>query len=132
MVSIVATNKENFTRRQVQQVDVAVRLYNSIRTPSHNIVISTVTKRLIKNCLISVEDITNTLEIQGPSIASLKSITVQRALKVIVTDIVMLVPQRILDLHQAVTLCVDFFSFFGMYYFDSISRKLQYGSMYHE
>ena len=58
------------------------------------------------NCPISVEDAKNALEIYGPSIASLKSKTVQRAPEVIVTDIVTVEPQRILDLHYAVTLCV--------------------------
>ena len=97
MVSTVATNKENFTQRQVKNADVAVRLYNSICTPSHNDFISTVTKRLVKNCPISVKDAKNALEIYGLSIASLKSKTVRRAPEVVVTDIVTVVPQRILD-----------------------------------
>ena len=109
LVSTVAANKENFTQRQVKNADVAVRLYKSICTPSHNDFISAVTKRLIKKCPISVEHAKNTLEINGPSVASLKSKTVRMAPEVVVTDIVTVVPQQILDLHQAVTLRVDFF-----------------------
>ena len=79
LVSTVAANKENFTQRQIKNADVAVRLYKSICTPSHNDFISAVTKRLIKNCPISVEDAKNASEIYGPSIASLKSKTVRRS-----------------------------------------------------
>ena len=101
-----------------------MRLYKSICTPSYNDFISTVTKRLVKNCPISVKDAKNALEIYGLSIASLKSKTVRRDSEVVVTDIVTTVSQRILDLYQAVTLYVDFFYFDGMCYFDSISQKV--------
>ena len=101
-----------------------MRLYKSICTSSHNDFISAVTKRLIKNCPISVEDTENALEIYGPSIASLKSKTVRRDPEVVVTDIITAVPQRIFDLHQAVILCVNFYYLDGMCCFGSISRKL--------
>ena len=124
LVSTVTANKDNFTRRQVKRADIAVWLYKCIFTPSHNDFISSVTKRLIKNWPISVENANNALEIYGPSIASLKSKTVRRDPEVVVTDIITAVHQRIFDLHQAVTLCVDFYYLDGMCCFGSISRKL--------
>ena len=64
----MAENEEGFTKRQVECAKTARDEYKLLGFPSMRDFKSMVRDNLIKNCPISMEDVTNALKIYGPDI----------------------------------------------------------------
>ncbi len=75
LVSTIATNKKMFTRWEIEAADAARDLYKKIGRPSKSDFLHILSKNLIMNCPITVDDAKRTTIIYGPDVASLKGKT---------------------------------------------------------
>jgi len=124
-VSTVAKNKSMFTRRQVLDADRARELYRTIGRPSEAAFQDILTRNLIHNCPVTAADAHRALIIYGPDVAVLKGkMTRTVTAPHVPTFAAMALPPTILEHHQKVTLCMDFFFVQGLPFFHSISRHI--------
>ena len=101
LLSTVANNKENYTRRQVQQADNAVRLYKMIGLPTVEDFTSALTTSLVRNSPVTKTDAKNALDIYEPNIAALKGKMTRKKSTRVDNESIISVPQEIVELHKS-------------------------------
>jgi Zinc knuckle len=110
MLSSVMENKKLFTQREIHAADEARALYRKIGRPGEAEFQDLLRKSFIRNCPITVDDAKRALLIYGPDIATLKGKTTRSsAAERIPTFQAQPIPAPILEHHQNVTICADFF-----------------------
>ena len=125
LVSTVADNKKLFTRREIDRADAARDLYRKIGRPSESDFLSILSKNLIRNCPVTVDDAKRATIIYGPDLAALKGKTTRSAAAPHVpTFEAVPIPAHVAAHHRNLTLCVDFFYVQGIPFLHSISRKI--------
>jgi hypothetical protein len=77
MLQSVAENKKIFTNRQIDAANVARDLYRKLGRPSESKFEEIITKNLIRNCPITIDDVRRAMLIYGPDAAILKGKTVR-------------------------------------------------------
>jgi hypothetical protein len=99
-----------FTQRQIQQANLARKLYRMIGRPDEKVFHSILCDHYILNCPVTPDDAHRALAIYGPDVATLKGKTTRTtaAARAPRFDAVPL-PLPILAHHRNVTLCIDFF-----------------------
>ena len=97
----MANNKENYTRRQVQQADNAVRLYKMIGLPTLEDLTSALTTSLVRNSPVTKTDAKNALDIYEPNIAALKGKMTRKKSTRVDNESIISVPQEIVELHKS-------------------------------
>ncbi len=110
MVSTVADQKKQFSRRQVQAADTARTLYCKLGQPDEaEFYYSILTKNLIRNCSVTVDDARRALHIYGPDVAVLKGQMTRGApAPRAPTFEAIPLPGSIVAHHRNITLSVDF------------------------
>jgi hypothetical protein len=125
MLSTVAQQKKMFSRREIQGADAARDLYRKIGRPDEAEFQSILRNNLIRNCPVMPDDAKRALIIYGPDIAVIKGkMTRSGAAPRTPTFVAESIPAPILQHHQNVTLCVDFFFVQGHPFFHTISRDI--------
>jgi hypothetical protein len=76
LVQSVEETKKFFMKREVDAADLACNLYRKIGRPSQAKFEDIVSKNIIRNCPITVDDIRRARIIYGPDVASIKGKTV--------------------------------------------------------
>ena len=72
LLSTVAQHKQMFSPRQIQQADLARRLYRLLGQPDEKEFSSILRNNLINNCPVTPDDAHRALVIYGPDVATLK------------------------------------------------------------
>ena len=108
----------------------ARRLYQIIGTPSLKDYKAIVQGNLIKNCLVTLDDIKVAKRIFGKDISSIKGKTTRCTPKPVVTDVIE-VPKELIENNKEVVLCVDIIWIQGLPFLATISidigfRTVQY------
>jgi Reverse transcriptase (RNA-dependent DNA polymerase) len=127
LVQTVAQNKEHFVSREIEQADKARDLYRKLGRPSQQKFEDIISKNVITNCPITVDDARRAHIIYGPDLATLKGKTTTGPPTAHVPSFQAVpIPSSMLDHHSRVTLCVDFFFVQGQAFIHFISRKIQH------
>ena len=126
MLSTMAEQKKFFSRRKIHAANNARDLHHKIGRPIEAEFQSILLKQKItRNCPITPsEDAKRALVIHGPDIAVLKCKTT-RSLNSGATGTTFKavpIPPPVLEHHQNITLCVDFFFGQGILFYHTISR----------
>ena len=127
LASTIAENKKLFTRCEIDNADAARTLYHKIGCPSESDFLAILSKNLIRNCPIMVDDAKCASIIYGPDLAAIKGKTTQSAAAPHVPTFQAIpIPAHIATHHRNLTLCMDFFFMQGMAFLHSISRKISF------
>jgi hypothetical protein len=131
LVQTVQENKSHFTKREIAAADQARSLYRMLGRPSQQKFEDILSKNIILNCPVTVDDAKRALIIYGPDIATLKGKTNRGQPATRIPDFTAVpIPAPILMYHQNITLCIDFFFVQGQCFLHTISRKLQYRTVH--
>jgi Zinc knuckle len=106
-VSSVVENKAKFTTRQVNDADLAKRVYALVGRPSHATFLKMIRENMIDGCPITVDDANRTVKIYRPDRSALRGKTVRRQVEHVPSNQVDPVMHSILKEHSDVTLCLD-------------------------
>ena len=128
MVSTVSENELNFTPRQRKRALEARRLYHIIGCPTVENFKHILRQHIIKNCPVTVEDVTIAEQIYGMDIGTLKGKTTRHKPVPVTTDLIE-VPPEIKEQHADITLCVDVMFVNGFPMFTSIDRTLKFRAL---
>ena len=79
-LTLVSSNKNNFTPDEVRRADKAKKLYQSIGPPGYGRYIKWLATNYIRNCPITVDDAKRALHIYGKDIVKLKATSVRKNL----------------------------------------------------
>ena len=127
LVSTVADNMKQYTKRDVEKAKAARELYIAINRPSEAHFKKLVGERLIPNCTITVQDIDNARAIFGVDIGALKGKST-RATPPPVKSNAVPVPPALFKQHQRVVIAADIMYVNGIAFFVSISHKIRFAS----
>ncbi len=106
MVSTVAENHLSYTQKQFKHAKEACKLYHTIGMPTvanFKVLLHT---NFIKNCPVTVKDVTIAEKIFGPSVSRLKGKSTQRKPNVVTTDVID-IPRELIEKNRKVELCMD-------------------------
>jgi hypothetical protein len=125
LVSTIADNKKLFTRREIDATNAARDLYRKIGHPSESDFLDIISRNMIRNCPVTVDDTKRALIIYGPDLAVLKGKTTRSAAAPhIPTFEAVPILAHVATHHCNLILCMDFFFVQGMMFLHSISRKI--------
>jgi hypothetical protein len=125
LVSTVANNKKMFTKREIENADAARALYRKIGRPSEADFFTLLSKNMIRNCPVTIDDAKRARIIYGPDLAAIKGKTTRSAAAAHVrTFEAVPIPSHITEHHRNLTLCIDFFFVQGITFLHSVSRKI--------
>lgn len=128
MIHTVQDIGSRFSAREYTNAQLARKIQNTIGRPSNKTYINIVNQNLLKNCPITEQDIINAETIFGPNLGSLKGKT-PRTMGVPVSGTHSMVPNSIIDVHKAVTLCADIMFINKLIFLVTVSRKLKFGTI---
>jgi hypothetical protein len=127
-VKTVAQNKSIFVNREIEAADKARELYRKLGRPSQKQFEEIIGKNVITNCPITIDDARRAILIYGPDIAIIKGkTTLGKAASHIPNLVRQQIPASILQHHEQVTLCMDFFLFRDRLSFMSFQEKSNIG-----
>ena len=120
-------NKKLYTPRQLEQADLANRLYALVGRPSYKDFLTMIRENQLKNCpAVSVEDAKRAVAIYGPDVHALRGKTVRTTPEHVPADQIRHLPLDILQAHGTVTICADLFHVDGLLFLATISRNLNF------
>jgi hypothetical protein len=122
-VQTVRSNYEGHTKRDVLQAKEAQRAQAMIGNPSKGDFKGMVSGNLIKNCPVTMTDITNARKIFGPDLASIRGKTVQWTPGPVVADYVA-VPCSLVEQNRIVTMAANVFFVDGTEFLVTLSRLI--------
>ena len=128
MVESVEENKEGFTQREVNQAKRARELYTMCIKPTVRNLKHLISGNFVKNCPVTVEDVTIAEKIFGPDIATLKGKSVRRRPPTIRQDNVE-VPEEILRLDEDIILYIDNMFINGLPFLLTHDNQIKYAKM---
>jgi hypothetical protein len=118
----VASNKDQYTQREIDGADRAWLLYKKIGWPSEQVFAQILTNNLIRNCPVTPDDAKWALHIYGPDIATLKGKTVKKQNKGIPNYQSVQIPAPIITRYNNVRLFINIFWVNGSPLFHTISE----------
>ena len=129
MLQTVDEKKSKYTKRALQQADLARRIQNIIMRPGSRKLQDIVRKNLIPNCPIVAADVAAADDIYGPNSGSLRGKTVHRPNSHVQTGVDG-VPPEIMSVHQDVTLAADIMFINAIPFFVTVSRNIKFGTVH--
>jgi hypothetical protein len=130
LVQTVQENFEGYTKRKILQAKEARRAQELIRSPSEKDYKGMVSSNIIKNCPITVSDVTNTQNIFRPDLASVRGKTVQRTPVPVVGDYAA-VPRSLVEATLIITLATDVFFVDRTAFLLTLSRRIKFVTAEH-
>ncbi len=106
MISTVAENHLGYTQRQFKHAKEACKLYHTIGMPTVMNFKVLLHANAIKNCLVTVKDVTIAEKIFGPSVSSLKGKPMQCKPNVVTTDVIS-IPQELITKNCKVSILLN-------------------------
>ena len=114
-----------FTRRQLDLVDKARKLYALVGRPNYQCFLSMIRESRLRNCPVAIEDALRATDIYGQDIAALRGKTVRHQPVHVLAPSISPVPPLILQHHNKVQLCVDICFINNIAFLVSISRVIK-------
>ena len=102
----VGNNKNGFIKYQYKRSLVTRNLYNIVGAPTFKNAKMMISKNIIHNCTVTVEDIEIAKKIFGLDVSTLKVRTTRKILKVVVNSIIEL-PGELIDNNQELIMFMD-------------------------
>jgi hypothetical protein len=124
LVQTVRENFKGYTKREILQAKKARRAQAMIGSPSGKDYKEMVSSNIIKNCPITVSDMTNARNIFGPDFASIQEKVVQRTPAPVVADNVA-GPRSLVEANLMVTLAADKFFVDETAFLLTVSRRIK-------
>ena len=128
MVSTVAANAKEYTRREGKRAKEARRLMRIIGMPSEAQMRRMMAEGQVRNCHITEQDVINAFHIFGPDVAGLKGKATRRAQPHVELR-TRPIPTEIMKRQREVTLCFDVMFVCGLPFAVSIARALKFGTV---
>ena len=104
----VAGNKKYFTKQQIKGAETAKSLYTTLSYPSVKDYKWVIQSNQIKNCPVTVEDVSTASKIWGKNVDTLKGKTKRRKPEVVKRDLVK-VPKELMKLYKYIYLTAEIF-----------------------
>jgi hypothetical protein len=104
----VESNMASFTKKQLRDAGLVRNLQAGLAFPSNQDMKWALQSNLIKDCPLTVKDMTTAMKVWGPSIAMLKGKTVRTTPPAVRQDVIE-IPREIRECHKDVTLTIDIF-----------------------
>jgi hypothetical protein len=127
-VNTVADNRSRYSSREYARAATARRLQQTMGCPSTRDFVDMVSRNLLPNCPVTVQDIKTAEDIFGPDLGSLRGKTVRRGGTHVEASTVS-IPRSIITDHQRVVLCADVMTVNKIPFFVTISRKIKFGTV---
>ena len=124
-IHILCQNNKGYTKREILEAKEARHAMGMIGNPSDRNFKGMVRGNTINNCPVSTVGISNTREIFGPDLASMRGKTVGVTLKPVVGDYVS-VPRSIIEQNKTVTLAADIFFLDGIAFLMTVARQIKF------
>lgn len=125
--NIVAKNKVNFTKREIEGADKARALYKAMRLPQYKTFIKRLAQNQIKDCKVTVADAQRAHAIYGPELAYNKGhFTHSQPKHVSYDNFLEEIPRFILQYHSSIILFMDFFYVNDNAFLHSISQGYKF------
>ncbi len=102
MINTVQGNLEGYTRHKIEKAQQARSLQGMIGNPTERELVGMVRKKLIANCLVTVQDVHNADRMFGPDLAYLRGKTTRKQLEHVRVDYVE-IPRNLVNMHKYVT-----------------------------
>jgi hypothetical protein len=113
----------------IDAADKVRELYRKLGCPSQQQFKEIMSKNILLNCPVTVDDAKRAMLIYGPDLATIKGKTTRGKPTPHVASLqAVSIPAPILEHHREVTLCIDLFFVQGQAFLHTISCKLQYRS----
>jgi hypothetical protein len=125
-LSSVKSNKEKFTRREIEGADAARLLYRKLGRPSEAQFQHALKYNQFINCPVTPDDAKRALTIYGPDITTLKGKTTKSKGAHTPSFQRVDIPASIIEHHENITLGIDFMYINSNPFLHTISRKLQF------
>ena len=125
-LNTVSSNKNRFTQQEIEGADEARSLYRKLGHPSEVVFQQILSKNLIQNCPITVDDAKRALHIYGPDIATLKGKTTKKQNSHIPNYQPILIPAPIIAQYTNNRLFIDIFWVCGYPFFHTISEWIKF------
>jgi hypothetical protein len=118
----------SYTPRQIAAADKARSLYRLLGRPSDRVFKHMLSRNLIKNTDVTVDDVNRANTIYAPELGALKGKTVRSTPSPVRIPAVIPLSNDIRDRHRQVTLCLDVCHVDGLCFLASISRHLHFAT----
>jgi len=128
MVQTTEENKKGYTQRQFERAKQARKLYHILGCPTVENYKHILRQNLIKNCPVTIEDVTIAEKIFGPDIGSLKGKSTRSRPQPVKEDLIE-IPRELTEQHQDLTLCLDIMFVSGMPMLTGIDRSIRFRSL---
>jgi len=106
LISTVTKNWKGYTLQQFERAKEARKLYHIIGTPTMKSFRLLLQMNVIKNCPMTVEDVSIAEKISGPDVSSLKGKSTRRKPKPVRKDNIE-IPKELIMKHHDIQLCMD-------------------------
>ena len=126
----VDENKAMFTNKQISSAEKARNLHAGLAFPSMSDYKWALQANLLRDCPVTVQDLSVALKIWGPSVAMLKGKTVRKTPPPVQQNII-LIPKEIRQQHKKVTLVIDIFFVNKIPFFVTLSLRICFVSVTH-
>jgi hypothetical protein len=126
----VESNMTSFTKRQLRYAGLVQNVQAGLAFLSNQDMKWALQSNLIKDCPLTVKDITTAMKVWGPSIAMLKGKTVRTTPPVVRQDVIEIL-KKIQECHRDVTLTIYIFFVNKIPFFDTYSLVICFLSVTH-
>ena len=126
MMQTVSGNKSNYTKKEIEAADKAVRLYHAIGRPGYKVFYDTLQKGLIHNCTTTVQDAKNAFQIYGADEGALMGKSTRATPKRVDTNNLYSPPIEFTQKYKYVTLAIDILFFDNIPFILTISRDINF------
>jgi hypothetical protein len=128
LVDSVEENKIGYTKREFESAKQARKLYHTLGCPTVANFKHILRQNIIKNCPVTIGDISTAERIFGPDIGTLKGKSTRKVPVAVRTDEID-IPQELKDMHKDLTLCIDIMFINGMPMLTSIDRSIRFRAL---
>ena len=128
LVDTVAKNRQGYMQHQFEHAKLAQKLYHIVRMPTIQSFKAMLRTNIIKNCPVTVEDVTMAKKIFGPLMSSLEGKSTKRKLELVKKDLIK-IPKELITNHRNIKLCIDTMFINGCRMLTSINWTVKYQSL---
>ena len=124
--NVVAQNKVNFTRRELEGAERARALYKRMQKPAYSVFLTRLSKNLVKDSKVTVEDAQRAYAIYGPDLDYSKGHDTRKQPPHLQYRKDIPIPWFILQYHSEIVVFMDFFFANAESYLHSISEGYKF------
>jgi hypothetical protein len=128
LVDSVAENKIGYTKREFEGAKQARKLYHTLGCPTVENFKHILRQNIIKNCPVTIGDVSTAERIFGPDIGTLRGKSTRKVPVPEKTDKIE-IPNELKEMHKVLTLCIDIMFINGMPMLTSIDRSIRFRAL---